>query len=243
MTVVVSLHDVTPAHESAVRRLWSMCRQHDATPALLVVPDWHGSWPLEEHPAFVDWLRDRASEGADIVLHGLRHDEVGTRRGIRDHLRALGRTVGEGEFLTLDYAEAADRIRCGRDRLTSVGLEPVGFVPPAWLARPAVFEAAARLGFRYAEDDSFIYLFDTDTRVAAPACRWSTRTRLRARGSAFVARARRLLQSRRPLMRLALHPTDLCHEATIRSIQWALTTWSSDHALSTYGTLLEEAAA
>jgi predicted deacetylase len=243
MTVVVSLHDVTPAHESAVRRLWSLCLQHGATPALLVVPDWHGSWPLDEYPGFVDWLLDRASEGADILLHGLRHDEVGTRRGIRDHLRALGRTDREGEFLGLDYAEAADRITCGRDCLTSVGLEPIGFVPPAWLAAPAVFEAAAQLGFRCAEDDTFVYLLETDTRLEAPACRWSTRTPLRAWGSALVARGRRLLQGGRPLIRLALHPTDLRSEVTVRSIQWALTMWSSDHELSTYGKMLEEAAA
>ena len=242
MKVLVSLHDVTPAHDSAVRRLWSLCHRHGVSPALLVVPDWHGEWVLNNHLAFVDWLLARASEGADILLHGQRHDEVGTRRRFRDHWRALGRTAREGEFLTLDYAGAADRIRRGRDCLTSVGLEPIGFVPPAWLARPATFEAASQLGFRCAEDDAFIHLFESGTRVAAPACRWSARSWVRSRGAVLVARGRRLIQGRRPWMRLALHPADLGDGATVRSIQWALSAWSSDHVTSTYGRMLEEAA-
>ena len=102
MSLLVSIHDVTPALAGGVERLWARCAARNGRPALLVVPDWHGEWPLERYPEFVAWLRARAAEGAEIVLHGERHDEVGLPRGLADELRAWGRTAGEGEFLTLD---------------------------------------------------------------------------------------------------------------------------------------------
>ena len=94
MSLLVSIHDVTPGARDGVARLWELCARRGVRPALLVVPDWHGEWPLEPHPAFVAWLRARAAEGAEIVLHGERHDEVGSPRAAADALRALGRTAG-----------------------------------------------------------------------------------------------------------------------------------------------------
>jgi len=88
VSLLVSIHDVTPALAEGVARLWALCAERGVRPALLVVPDWHGEWPLEAHPAFVAWLRARAGEGAEIVLHGERHDEVGLPRRFADELRA-----------------------------------------------------------------------------------------------------------------------------------------------------------
>ena len=44
--LLVSIHDVSPALEAPVRALWDLCQSLGITPALLVVPDWHGEWPL-----------------------------------------------------------------------------------------------------------------------------------------------------------------------------------------------------
>ncbi|MFI5236231.1 MAG: DUF2334 domain-containing protein, partial [Gemmatimonadales bacterium] len=77
MTLLISIHDVTPAFQAEVEALEAMCTAIGVAPALLVVPDWHGQWPLERHPAFVRWLRERADAGAEIILHGERHDESG----------------------------------------------------------------------------------------------------------------------------------------------------------------------
>ena len=73
--LLVSIHDVTPALDERVRTLWAMCRERGVTPALLVVPNWHGEWPLEQSPAFVQWVRECAADGADVLLHGERHDD------------------------------------------------------------------------------------------------------------------------------------------------------------------------
>jgi predicted deacetylase len=237
VSLLISIHDVTPALTEGVRRLWDLCAGRGLRPALLVVPDWHGQWPLEAHPDFVDWLRARAGEGAEIVLHGERHDEVGSARGLGDELRAWGRTAREGEFLTLGEAEAGARIRRGLARLRALGLEPVGFVPPAWLARPAGHRAAAGSGLGFSEDDRAIHLFPSGRRVAAPVVRWSARGPVRAWGSVAVARARWLLQGRAPLARIALHPQDLGHPATAASLGPTLDRWLARHRPIPYSAL------
>src|SRR3712207_5281558 len=133
--LLVSIHDVTPAFASRVFQLWDLCSSQGVTPALLVVPNWHGAWPLEGYPDFVEWIRSRAASDAEVVLHGERHDEVGLPRSLTDAWRAWGNTDGEGEFLSLDAPAARQRLCRGLERLRQLGLEPTGFVAPAWLSR------------------------------------------------------------------------------------------------------------
>ena len=237
MSLLVSIHDVTPALADGIVRLWALCAARGLTPALLVVPEWHGEWPLEAHPEFVAWLRARAADGAEIVLHGERHDEAGLPRRLSDELRAWGRTAREGEFLTLDGAAAGERIARGRHRLRALGLEPVGFVPPAWLAREDGHGAAGRAGLGFSEDQHAIRLFPSGRRVASPVVRWSARTPLRAWGSLAVARARWTLQRRAPLPRIALHPGDLGHPATAAALGPTLDRWLARHAPISYAAL------
>jgi predicted deacetylase len=235
--LLVSIHDVTPALAADVTRLWGICADRGLTPALLVVPNWHGEWPLEAHPRFVEWVHARAAEGAEIVLHGERHDEVGLPRSRADQLRAWGRTDGEGEFLTLDAAAAQERLGRGLARLRQVGFEPSGFVPPAWLAREATYEAAAAAGMAFSEDDRSIRLLASGERLRSPVTRWSTRTPMRAWGSVGVATARYLLQRGERLPRIALHPPDLGHPATARSVARTLDQWLGVHSVGRYASL------
>jgi predicted deacetylase len=234
VTLLLSIHDVTPALAAEVRTLHAMCARIGAEPALLVVPDWHGEWPLERHPRFVEWLASRAAAGAEIVLHGERHDEVGSPRGWSDALRAWGRTAREGEFLTLAAAAAHERIARGRDRLQALGLAPIGFVPPAWLCREATHNVVGALGFRFSEDARGLRIHPSGRRLRAPAVCWSARSALRARGSAVVAEVRWQLQRGAPVVRLALHPGDLRHRAAVRSIERALERWPAEHPIVRY---------
>ena len=225
MKLLVSIHDVTPAHQQPVRELWSVCRALGVTPALFVVPNWHGEWPLGGHPAFAQWIRDRASDGAEIFLHGERHDERGTTRGLGDELRAFGMTAFEGEFLTLDRAEARRRIHRGLRVLHDNGLDAVGFVPPAWLARPECCVAAGECGLRFYEDVSTIRLPHRGTRLESPVTRWSTRGPWRATVSRLVARSRLALDRHAWLVRIALHPSDLTSDAVRRSVTDIMRRW------------------
>jgi uncharacterized protein len=235
--LLVSIHDVSPARAAAVTRLWSICANRGITPALLVVPDWHGDWPLELHPGFVEWVRARAGEGAEILLHGERHDEAGLPRAVSDRFKAWGKTDGEGEFLTLDATAAAERLGRGLRRLRELGLDPQGFVPPAWLGREATHGAAAAAGLKFSEDDRSIRLLRSGRRIPSPVVRWSARSTARAWGSVAVAAARSAMQRRARFPRIALHPPDLDHPATARSVVRTLERWLTSHAAGSYADL------
>lgn len=237
MALLVTIHDVTPALQPRVETLWRMCATHGVVPGLLVIPDWHGVAPIEGDPAFLAWVRARAADGAEIFLHGERHDEVGLPRGWRDSLRAFGRTNGEGEFLTLDYDAARARIDRGLARLRAAGLQPIGFVPPAWLARPETHLAARKAGLAVSEDDATIFAHAQKRAFASPVLRWSARGAFRSYGSVLQERLRWQLQRGASVMRIALHPGDLESRAVERSIDRALGAWVAERAPSRYADL------
>ena len=241
MSVLLSIHDVTPAWQPQVETLWQLCRERGATPALLVVPDWHGQWPLRDSPAYVQWVQERATDGAEIFLHGERHDEVGLPRSWRDSQRAFGRTSREGEFLTLDHDAAHARIGRGLTLFTELGLSPIGFVPPAWLCRQGTHSACAAHGLAVLEDDSAVYLTANGTRLESPVLRWSGRTDFRARGSAAQAAWRWRSQHDAPYFRIALHPMDLEHPITRQSVIDELDRWLQARPARRYASLLPDA--
>lgn len=208
---------MTPARAREVEALWALCEHQGIRPALFVVPSWHGGHHLEEHPAFVHWITRRAEEGAELFLHGERHDELGLKRGVGDTLRAFGRTDGEGEFLTLGAAEARRRIERGVRRFHALGLDPIGFVAPAWLARRETYAAVSSLGLSFSEDDRRIHLHQRASSIPSPVIRWSARSTWRAALSVGIARVRVHLEPTSPI-RVALHPADLASRAVRRSV-------------------------
>lgn len=185
------------------------------------------------------WVSECAHRGAEVFLHGERHDEYGLARGWRNAWRAWGRTAREGEFLTLDEPRATERIERGLGCLRSLGLEPIGFVPPAWLAHPACWRAVGRAGLRFSEDAQSVRIHAGDhlTEIRSPVVRWSSRTALRTHGSVAVAAARWRAQRRAPYVRIALHPCDLADPRTARSVAIALDHWLSDRPAAPYATL------
>jgi predicted deacetylase len=237
MKLVVAIHDVTPAHADAVEHLWDMCRERHVRPALFIVPNWHGEWPIEDFVPFLRWVRARAAGGAEVFLHGERHDEIGSPRALVDEWRAIGRTDREGEFLTLTPDAARARIQRGVRRLRHLGLAPIGFVAPAWLVRRECLGIIGEAGLALSEDVGGIYLHGRGTRLDSPVVRWSARTPLRARMSAAFASFATWQHRRHWLVRLALHPQDLGHSATARSVEWSLDHWVRARIPWPYGAL------
>jgi predicted deacetylase len=241
--LLVSVHDVTPAHERWLDALYRLLDDLEVERyAALVVPNWHGSWPLEQFPQFAAGLRDRARSGVEIVLHGLRHDEVGIARTLRHRLRTYGRTDREGEFASLAAPDAAARIRQGLATLAGAGLEPIGFIPPAWLAGPDLGRVVREAGLAFTEDPHGIWPLAGGRRIPAPATCWSTRRPWRAAGSVVVAAARLRLERHRPLVRVALHPPDAGTRAVLASCRRTLSTLLEQRAVTDYKTLLAERA-
>jgi uncharacterized protein len=217
VSLLVSIHDVTPALEAGVLRLWEMCAARGLSPALLVVPDWHGEWALERHPRFARWLSERASGGAEIILHGERHSP--------------------GEFRALDRVAAREAIERGLRSLRAVGLQPTGFVPPGWLAREGGHAAVRDAGLGFSEDERSIRLFPPGRRVPSPAVRWIARTPVRAWGSVAVARGRWILQRRARYPRVAFHPQDYAHSLTARDLPATLDRWLTRHSPISYAVM------
>ncbi|HEY0931318.1 MAG TPA: polysaccharide deacetylase family protein [Gemmatimonas sp.] len=238
--LLLSIHDVTPALEDGVHRLWNWCRAVEITPALFVVPNWHGAWPIEQHAPFVRWLLDAQAAGADILLHGERHDEVGSPRTWRDEWRALGRTANEGEFLTLSPEIAEERIVRGLDRLIALGLDPIGFVPPAWLAPASTHAVVQELTKQYPRvrcSEDVVGIHHAAGVQAAPVIRWSGRTDMRARLSQMVAGWHRRWLRNAPLVRIGVHPQDLDHPITAASVHESLRHWTRARTAITYRSL------
>jgi uncharacterized protein len=241
--LLVAVHDVTPAHARRLDVLYHLLDELGVRRyALLVVPNWHGAWPLADYPEFAAELRGRATRGAEIVLHGLRHDEVGLPRPVTHRLRTFGRTAREGEFASLPPVEAAARIARGMATLRGVGLEPLGFVPPAWLARPSLPQVVRDEGLKFTEDTRGLLLVNgrENEGVPAPATCWSTRRRWRAAGSVVVAALRLRLERTRPLVRVALHPPDANVPVVLASCRRTLAALLERRSVVGYRELLDE---
>lgn len=227
MKLLVAVHDVTPAMQDDVEILWDMCVERGIIPALFVVPNWHGRWPVWDFPQFVERIRGFARAGAEIVLHGERHDEIGSPRSGVDNFRAFGRTANEGEFLTLSYSAALNRISRGAKQLNRLQLRPTGFVAPAWLGNQETYAAVRDAGFLFTEDDSSITLCSRAMRLPSPVFRWSARSTGRAWASCGVMRLKSFYERDSWLVRIALHPQDLRHHATGSAVRESLDRWRS----------------
>ncbi len=128
-TIAVALHGIEPAtfERCAVIRDWLDDHGVDRV-TLLVIParDLH---PVGERaPAMVEWLGERRASGDAIAQHGFQHAGRG-RSGRRE---LLMRPHRNGEFIGLDDDETRRAVNAGWRVLKLAGIEPDGFVAPAY---------------------------------------------------------------------------------------------------------------
>lgn len=236
MPVHVSIHDVSPAWAAEVDAALAACEGFGIKPGLLVVPDFHGTWPLDQHPDYARALRARQDAGHEIFLHGYyhktglgEHKQGGARppRGLR---RAWAQRVvsgGEAEFSDVGEAEAMSRVEAGAAMLRRVGLLQLdGFVAPAWSMPHWMFGVLRKLGFRYTEDRLHIYDLVADTRRASVVLNYASRTPARLWSSLLYCRVARHARGLWPA-RVAIHPADMRHEVLRREIHQLLR-WAAD---------------
>lgn len=221
---LLSLHDVSPRHATACEAILADLRTWGLPPALLlVVPNFHGQWPLEEHPDFVRRLREWGDAGHELCLHGRFHKELpedaNTSTGLAGAFRRQFLTAGEGEFLSLGGDRLKDRLEGGLGTWASCGLpSPSGFVPPAWLHGPELATALWKLGFSWTENHAGFLTRDRGA-IPAPVITWASRDPVRRIGSRIYAPAALRSWRQEPLLRIAIHPHDWDHPALIRSIR------------------------
>jgi predicted deacetylase len=214
VAVHVSIHDVSPAWTGEVEAALRLCADAGATPALLVVPHWHGGAPLLDDARFCARLRELQARGHEVYLHGWRH-ESSARHDARSgtgRLRWLfaQRVVsgGEAEMSDVSPDEGRARIDRGEDVLREAGLRVDGFVAPAWSMPRWLLPALAERGCRYTEDHLRVYDPTGGRSRASVVLNWASRSPARLLSTVAWCRAAKHARAIMPA-RIAIHPADM----------------------------------
>jgi predicted deacetylase len=222
--IAVALHDIEPAtfERCALIRDWLGDHGVDRV-TLLVIParDLH---PLgERSPEMTAWLAERRRAGDSIAQHGFHHQQL--RRGAFSG-QGLGhvRDRRSAEFVGLDGEETRRALDAGWRLLKLAGIEPDGFVAPAYAYTPALREllparfrwwaGLLRVHRTHAAPE------DEQRRLLAPAWGMRTDSPLRRLLSPTLIRAGSLISGN--TMRLDLHPADLGHARHMLALEWVL---------------------
>ena len=219
--LLVSIHDVSPKFSAEIDRLVALVEPRTGVGrfAMLVVPDHWGDAPIAADRVFQARLRRWAETGVEMFVHGWSHRDPAPRGFGAKHM-----TAGEGEFASLDRAEALRRMVAGRAVVEdAIGRPAAGFVAPAWLYGKGALAALGEAGFDVAEDHFRVWQPASGRTLArGPVITWATRTPLRKASSLFAAAALRRLLGPLPAVRLAVHPADTRHPETMASIDESL---------------------
>jgi predicted deacetylase len=152
-TIAVALHDIEPAtfERCAVIRDWLEDHGVDRV-TLLVVParDLH---PLgERSPEMVEWLSERRRRGDSIAQHGFQHRQLRRPDWSRRMRAPATGHRRSAEFVGLDEPETRRAVEAGWRVLKLAGVEPDGFVAPAYAytrALRATLASTGPLGVRF----------------------------------------------------------------------------------------------
>lgn len=212
-SLVVSLHDVSPhtrAECAEILRELAGCGVPHGS--LLVIPNHHHRGHILDDAEFVAWLRAQAAAGHEIVMHGYYHQRprrVG--ESARDKLTTRLYTADEGEFYDLDRASTTALVSKARTEFQQLGLDPAGFIAPAWLLSREAEDALRDLEISYTTRLGSV--LDLERRIThrSQSLVWSVRSDWRRwtslRWNAFLFQ--RVADN--PLLRISIHPVDLQH--------------------------------
>jgi uncharacterized protein len=209
-SLVVSIHDIAPETRGAVEEILAQLgRKGVRVSSLLVVPHYHHRKSISDDPDFLKWLRALEEDGHEIVIHGYFH------RRPRTPTESLGQrfitriyTQDEGEFFDLPYDDALERIRKAHEIFTTAGLQPRGFIAPAWLLSPQGEKAARDAGMEYTTRLRTVLDLRSGQSFPARSLVYSVRNRWRRSVSLAWNRALFQTMTDHQLLRLSIHPPD-----------------------------------
>jgi len=237
--IAVAVHDIEPAtfERCALIRDWLNDHGVDRV-TLLVIParDLH---PLgERSPDMTRWLIDCRRSGDSIAQHGFQHEQL--RGGAVPPATLLGARRRTAEFVGLDGEETRHAVDAGWRVLKLAGVEPDGFVAPAYAYTRALRQLLPRR-FRWWAGLLGLYRRPAATSSAsyrlAPA--WSMGAAgglLRGVLSPSLIRAGSLLCGH--TMRLDLHPAYLEHPHQMMALEWVLGRAGARRQAVTYDELI-----
>ncbi|WP_309621675.1 polysaccharide deacetylase family protein [Novosphingobium sp.] len=243
--LLASIHDVGPRFEREVDQLAELMSGILGGPkfAMLVVPDHWSEAPLAGNAAFQRRLRDWADSGAEMFVHGWFHKDLAQHSGAAA-FKAKHMTAGEGEFLGLSRAVAAQRMADGRKLIEdATGRAVAGFIAPAWLYGEGAMEALATSGFALAEDHMKVWQPASGKVLAkGPVITWASRSLPRQLSSRMVAGLARHALHPQKVMRIAVHPGDTAVPALLGSIAATFKAFAARRPAGRYADLLTRSA-
>jgi predicted deacetylase len=243
-TIAVALHDVEPAtfERCALIRDWLDDHGVDRV-TLLVIParDLH---PVSDRrPEIATWLAERVRSGDAVAQHGFQHFQAHPGRWT---LPSRPRLHSEAaEFARLDARDTARALDAGRRVLKLAGIEPAGFIAPAYAYTPALREMLGSR-FRWWAGSWGLYAADRATgagerssvrapTLSAPALGLGSSSLARRAISPSFLRAATLLAGE--TLRLDLHPRDLAAPSHMLALEWVLRHASPRRQAVTYDDL------
>jgi uncharacterized protein len=228
--VHVSIHDVAPCWAFEVEAALRLCHAERIRPALLAVPNFHGTAPLLESPAFCSRLRDLQADGHEVFLHGFLHRSSPRYDPSRGHSRMAWlfaqrlASGGEAEMSDVSESEGRDRIEAGEVVLRRAGLTVDGFVAPAWSMPRWLLPWLSERGYRFTEDHFRVYDPKERRSRASVVLNWATRSPERILSTIGWCRLGRYGRAFVPA-RIAIHPADMrvriVRREVERSLRWA----------------------
>ena len=240
--VVVSIHDVSPRTRPACERILAEVGALGVGAcSLLVIPDHHQRGHFLEDAAFCTWLGGLARCGHEAVMHGYFHQRT-RRDGETPVAKVTTRfyTAGEGEFYDIDREAARSLVSRAREEFRGIGLDPRGFIAPAWLLGAEAEAALRDLGVEYTTRLGSVLDLRSSTAHRSQSLVWSVRSawrRATSRGwNAFLFKRLAV----HPLLRIAIHPVDIGHPAIWRQIRVLVTRAIADRKALTYQAWLGE---
>lgn len=229
-SLCVSIHDVAPATWDECARLAQALREVADIPLTwLVVPEYHRGGG---DPARMEAGLERAlAQGDELALHGFTHLDTAPRGPGLSERFLRGTYSREGEFAALPADEAARRIQRGLDWFAERGWPVRGFVPPAWLMGEGAWQALRAFDFDYTTTFRHFHLLHgaglgmgrDNEALLSPSLVYAARNRSGRMLSPLLADVLALALSRRPLIRLSLHPPDVRHPRLLRHAQATVT--------------------
>jgi len=223
-TIAVALHGIEPQtfERCALIRDWLEDHGVDRV-TLLVIParDLH---PIAERsPAMVEWLRERRIHGDSIAQHGFQNR--GSRPdGASRRLLAISQPRAGREFVGLDESETRSAVHAGWRILKLAGVEPDGFVAPAY-AYTGALRRALDARFRWWAGLLRVHRAlpagGRGTRgPLAPALSLDATGPMSRTLSPSLVRAGSLLPT--GTLRLDVHPAHLQHHRHMLALEWVL---------------------
>jgi predicted deacetylase len=214
--LAVSLHDVEPAsfERCALIRDWLDDLGVERVTLLVIpAPQLH-PFPARS-PELANWLLDRVDAGDAVAQHGLQHRR--TRPPPRLS-RPLRRWQGgkAAEYPGLDTEATIASVETGRRVLTSVGLNPRGFVAPGYAYTGALREHLAQAYDWWAT----LLALRGNVKASTPALCFGTTGPLKRAVSPTVVRAGAAISGR--VLRLDLHPADFDHPRHVLAVERVL---------------------